>query len=98
MSGGGQRYTSPKTGGALYQPEAYYDAPGGSWYPASASGAYAPHPAAAGSAYGHNVAHLGGGPQHGHDQYAMSPVGVSHMDAHLNQVSYDVTSAKLSLY
>lgn len=85
VSGGGQRYTSPKTGGALYQPEAYYDAPGGSWYPASASGAYAPHPAAAGSAYGHNVAHLGGGPQHGHDQYAMSPVGVSHMDAHLNQ-------------
>lgn len=90
VSGGGQRYTSPKTGGALYQPEAYYDAPGGSWYPASASGAYAPHPAAGGSAYGHNVAHGahlggGGGPQHGHDQYAMSPVGVSHMDAHLNQ-------------
>lgn len=85
--GGGQRYTSPKTGGALYQPEAYYDAPGGSWYPASASGGYAPH-SAAGSAYGHTVghgAHLGG-PQHGgHDQYAMSPVGVSHMDAHLNQ-------------
>ncbi|XP_053693072.1 protein daughterless isoform X2 [Sabethes cyaneus] len=81
---GGQRYTSPKAGGALYQPDAYYDAPGGSWYPSSSSGAYAPH--SAGSAY-HNVghgAHLGG-PQHSHDQYAMSPVGVSHMDGHLNQ-------------
>lgn len=83
---GGQRYTSPKPGGGLYQPDAYYDAPGGSWYPSSSSGAYAPH--TAGSAY-HNVghgAHLGG-PQHSHDQYAMSPVGVPHMEGHLNQVS-----------
>lgn len=81
---GGQRYTSPKAGGGLYQPDAYYDAPGGSWYPSSSSGAYAPH--SAGSAY-HNVghgAHLGG-PQHSHEQYAMSPVGVPHMDGHLNQ-------------
>ncbi|XP_055633579.1 protein daughterless isoform X5 [Toxorhynchites rutilus septentrionalis] len=81
---GGQRYTSPKTGGALYQQDAYYDAPGGSWYPSSSSGAYAPHTTGAGY---HNVghgAHLGG-PQHSHDQYAMSPVGVSHMDGHLNQ-------------
>ncbi|XP_049288713.1 protein daughterless isoform X2 [Anopheles funestus] len=85
---GGQRYTSPKTGGALYQPEPYYDSPGGSWYPSSSSGAYAPH---SGTGY-HNVghgAHLGGGaggPQHNHDQYAMSPVGVPHMDGgHLTQ-------------
>ncbi|XP_049549472.1 protein daughterless isoform X2 [Anopheles darlingi] len=97
---GGQRYTSPKTGGALYQAEPYYDSPGGSWYPPSASGAYAPH---SGTGY-HNVAHgptghLGGGgggggaggagtggPQHNHDQYAMSPVGVPHMDGtHLSQ-------------
>ncbi|XP_021702880.1 protein daughterless isoform X3 [Aedes aegypti] len=81
---GGQRYTSPKAGGGLYQPDAYYDAPGGSWYPSSSSGAYAPH--SAGSAY-HNVghgAHLGG-PQHSHEQYAMSPVGVPHMDGHLSQ-------------
>lgn len=82
---GGQRYTSPKAGGGLYQPDAYYDAPGGSWYPSSSGGAYAPH--SAGSAY-HNVGHGGahlGGPQHSHEQYAMSPVGVPHMDGHLNQ-------------
>ncbi|XP_035905726.1 protein daughterless isoform X3 [Anopheles stephensi] len=87
---GGQRYTSPKTGGALYQPEPYYDSPGGSWYPSSSSGAYAPHSGTGGY---HNVGHsahlgggAGGGPQHNHDQYAMSPVGVPHMDGgHLSQ-------------
>uniref|UniRef100_A0A182SQA1 Uncharacterized protein n=1 Tax=Anopheles maculatus TaxID=74869 RepID=A0A182SQA1_9DIPT len=87
---GGQRYTSPKTGGALYQPEPYYDSPGGSWYPSSSSGAYAPHSGTGGY---HNVGHsahlgggAGGGPQHNHDQYAMSPVGVPHMDgSHLSQ-------------
>uniref|UniRef100_A0A182KDE9 Uncharacterized protein n=1 Tax=Anopheles christyi TaxID=43041 RepID=A0A182KDE9_9DIPT len=88
---GGQRYTSPKAGGALYQPEPYYDSPGGSWYPSSSSGAYAPHSGTGGGGY-HNVGHgthLGGGaggPQHNHDQYAMSPVGVPHMDGgHLTQ-------------
>uniref|UniRef100_A0A182Y9A2 Uncharacterized protein n=1 Tax=Anopheles stephensi TaxID=30069 RepID=A0A182Y9A2_ANOST len=88
---GGQRYTSPKTGGALYQPEPYYDSPGGSWYPSSSSGAYAPHSGTGGY---HNVGHsahlgggAGGGPQHNHDQYAMSPVGVPHMDGgHLSQM------------
>ncbi|XP_050077308.1 protein daughterless isoform X9 [Anopheles maculipalpis] len=87
---GGQRYTSPKTGGALYQPEPYYDSPGGSWYASSSSGAYAPHSGTGGY---HNVGHgahlgggAGGGPQHNHDQYAMSPVGVPHMDGgHLSQ-------------
>ncbi|XP_041780627.1 protein daughterless isoform X5 [Anopheles merus] len=96
---GGQRYTSPKAGGALYQPEPYYDSPGGSWYPSSSSGAYAPHSGTGGGGGGggggyHNVGHgthlggggAGGGPQHNHDQYAMSPVGVPHMDGgHLSQ-------------
>uniref|UniRef100_A0AAG5D846 BHLH domain-containing protein n=1 Tax=Anopheles atroparvus TaxID=41427 RepID=A0AAG5D846_ANOAO len=87
---GGQRYTSPKAGGALYQPEPYYDSPGGSWYPSSSSGAYAPHSGTGGyHNVGHGATHLGGGgggPQHNHDQYAMSPVGVPHMDgSHLTQ-------------
>ncbi|XP_058126207.1 protein daughterless isoform X1 [Anopheles ziemanni] len=87
---GGQRYTSPKAGGALYQPEPYYDSPGGSWYPASSSGAYAPHSGTGYHNVGHGAGHLGGGggggPQHNHDQYAMSPVGVPHMDgSHLTQ-------------
>lgn len=81
------RYASPKAGGTLYQPEPYFDS-AGTWY-ASPNSAYAPQsaPAASSSTAYHHVGHSPHmGPTHGHDHYALSP-GVSHMDAHLTQVS-----------
>lgn len=78
---GSTRYASPKAGGALYQPEPYFDSTGGTWY-ASPTGAY---PQSTAGSYHHmnHSPHLG--PQHGHDHYSLSP-GVTH-DGHL-QVSH----------
>lgn len=73
---GSTRYASPKAGGAVYQPEPYYDSTSGTWY-SSPSSAYAPQSSA--STYHHISPHLG--PPHGHDHYSLSP-GVTH-DGHI---------------
>ncbi|XP_031633542.1 protein daughterless isoform X3 [Contarinia nasturtii] len=75
---GSTRYASPKAGGALYQPEQYFDSTSGTWY-SSPSSAYAPQSSA--STYHHISPHLG--PPHGHDHYSLSP-GVTH-DGHIQQ-------------
>ncbi|XP_055322581.1 protein daughterless isoform X4 [Sitodiplosis mosellana] len=75
---GSTRYASPKAGGALYQPEPYFDSTSGTWY-SSPSSAYAPQSSA--STYHHISPHLG--PPHGHDHYSLSP-GVTH-DGHIQQ-------------
>lgn len=79
---GSTRYASPKAGGALYQPEPYFDSTSGTWY-SSPSSAYAPQSSA--STYHHISPHLG--PPHGHDHYSLSP-GVTH-DGHI-QVNTDI--------
>lgn len=69
------RYASPKSG-AIYAPDGFYDAPSGSWYPASGVGSYGPQSS---SGNYHNVNH----PSHmaqqasSHEHYGMSP----HMEA-----------------
>lgn len=79
---GSTRFASPKAGGALYQPEPFFDSTSGSWY-SSPSSAYAPQSSA--TTYHHigHSPHLG--PPHGHDHYSLSP-NVTH-DGHL-QVNY----------
>lgn len=79
---GSTRYASPKAGGALYQPDPYFDSTGGTWY-ASPTGAY-PQPSAGSYHHMNHSPHLG--PQHGHDHYSLSP-GVTH-DGHLQVSSH----------